>query len=150
SNSLTDLAHRIKAEHIAVKTALNESVAHAMDAGDLLIEAKDQVKHGEWLPWLKDHCTISKRTAQLYMKMAENRAMIEKEQKRNDVAHLSLNEAAALCVLGGRIEKVMDFARRAESGENLVDLCIEKGFGYIKDEDYNPFHGRSEAEIREW
>jgi hypothetical protein len=63
---------------------------------------------------------------------------------------LTLNEAAALCVLAGRIEKLMDFARRAESGEELVDLCVENGFGYIKDEDYNPYYGRSDAEIREW
>jgi hypothetical protein len=62
-NSLPDLAARIKAEHEAVSTALKESVRHAIAAGELLIEAKDRLKHGEWLPWLKDHCTISERTA---------------------------------------------------------------------------------------
>jgi hypothetical protein len=152
SNSLADLAARINAEHEATVKALRQSVQHAMNAGDLLIEAKKQLKHGQWLPWLEQYCALSRRTVQLYMKLAEHREIIEKEQAKSamGVAHLTLNEAAALCVLAGRIEKIMDFARRAESGEELVDLCIEHGFGYIKDESYNPYYGRSDAEIREW
>ena len=53
SNSLADLAGRIKSEHEAVATALKESVRHAIVAGELLIEAKGQVPHGQWLPWLR-------------------------------------------------------------------------------------------------
>ena len=49
SNSLTDLAHRIRAEHEAVGAALKDGLAHAMAAGDILIEAKAQLKHGDWL-----------------------------------------------------------------------------------------------------
>jgi len=45
--------------------ALKNSVRHAIAAGTLLIEAKDKLGHGQWLPWLRDHCTISERTAQL-------------------------------------------------------------------------------------
>jgi|SRR6516165_49317 hypothetical protein len=37
SNSLTDLAARIKAEHQATSNALNESVQHAIKAGELLL-----------------------------------------------------------------------------------------------------------------
>jgi hypothetical protein len=123
-----------------------------MNAGDLLIEAKKQLKHGQWLPWLEQYCALSRRTVQLYMKLAEHREIIEKEQSKcaTGVAHLTLNEAAALCVLAGRIEKIMDFTRRAQSGEEIIDLCVEHGFGYIDDKDYNPFYGRSDAEIREW
>jgi hypothetical protein len=58
-NSLTDLAARIRAEHEAVSKALKESVRHAIAAGELLVEAKGQLGHGRWLPWLRDHCTIS-------------------------------------------------------------------------------------------
>ena len=69
---------------------------HAMAAGDLLIEAKAQLKHGQWLPWLAKHCVISERTAQLYVKLAKKRTTIEKEQIRNDVADLTLNEERGL------------------------------------------------------
>lgn len=88
SNSLTNLAVRIVAEHQAVSTALKDSVRHAITAGELLIEAKAQVPRGQWLPWLRDHCTLSERTAQLYMRVAKNRERIE-DQIRNDVADLS-------------------------------------------------------------
>jgi hypothetical protein len=49
SNSLPDLAARIRVEHEATATALKTSVGHAMAAGELLIEAKALLKHGEWL-----------------------------------------------------------------------------------------------------
>jgi hypothetical protein len=42
-------------------------------AGDMLNEAKHQIKlnkHARWLPWLKEHCGIPERTAQLYMRLA--------------------------------------------------------------------------------
>jgi hypothetical protein len=67
SNSLADLAGRIQNEHKAVSTSLKESVAHAMAAGDLLIEAKAQLDHGQWLPWLRDHCKVFERMAQRYI-----------------------------------------------------------------------------------
>jgi Protein of unknown function (DUF3102) len=80
SNSLAELAARIVAEHTAIRGLLSESVVHAMGAGDLLIEAKSQLKHGQWLPWLRDHCHISERTAQLYMRCAKNRARSRSKQ----------------------------------------------------------------------
>src|SRR5262249_16307953 len=95
SNSLTDLAASIKSEHEAVSTRVSDSVRHGIGGGELLVEAKTQLKHGQWLPWLQDHCTISERTAQLYMRCAKNREAIE-DQIRNGVADLSLNEAAAM------------------------------------------------------
>jgi hypothetical protein len=53
SNSLADLRERLKAEHTAAAGALKSSLRHAMAAGDILIEAKEQLKHGHWLPWLQ-------------------------------------------------------------------------------------------------
>jgi hypothetical protein len=70
SNSLTDLAHRIKAEHEASVGAFKRGIEHAVACGRLLIEARDQIKHGEWLPWLKDHCGVPERSARRYMELA--------------------------------------------------------------------------------
>jgi hypothetical protein len=55
SNSLADLAARIKNEPRAAADTLKASVRHGIAAGDLLIEAKAQLKHGQWLPWLRDY-----------------------------------------------------------------------------------------------
>jgi hypothetical protein len=81
---------------------------------------------------------MSSRSGQLYMQLTKHREIIEKEQAKSamGVADLTLSEAAALCVLAGRLERLMDFAKRAEgiNGEDLIKLCIEQGFSVIKDE----------------
>lgn len=95
SNSLADLAARIRTYHEATVEALKHSVEHAMSAGDCLIEAK--VKHGEWLPWLQDHCRITERTAQRYMRLSRNRGTIE--AKYDIMSDLTINSALALLTI---------------------------------------------------
>jgi phage N-6-adenine-methyltransferase len=91
---LADLAARIKIEHEAYGAAARKGVEHAMAAGDLLLEAKAQLgRHGQWLPWLKEHCALSERTAQLYMRLARKRSEIE--GKYESVADLTLRAAAS-------------------------------------------------------
>jgi DNA N-6-adenine-methyltransferase (Dam)/Protein of unknown function (DUF3102) len=102
SNSLHLLAERIREEHSAAEVAKGAAVVaarkgieHALVAGDLLIEAKAQIPHGHWLPWLAENCpTVSERMAQHYMRLARNRVELEAE-KRN-VSDLSLREAVRL------------------------------------------------------
>jgi len=150
SNSLTDLAARIVAAHQAVSTALKDSVQHAITAGELLIEAKDKVGgHGNWLPWLRDHCTISERTAQLYMRCARNREAIE-DQIRNGVADLSLNEAAAMLMLSSDVRKLFALTQTMESlqGEELIKFCADNDIATLT----NPFGARdpTDQEYVEW
>jgi hypothetical protein len=90
SNSLTDLAARIKTEHEIVEKHLRKGVERAVEAGKLLIEAKAQLKHGQWLPWLRDHCGIPDRTARHYMRLAKHEAEI------GNLADLTLEQAVAL------------------------------------------------------
>jgi hypothetical protein len=152
SNSLVDLAARIRAEHQATSDALKKGAEHAMAAGDLLIEAKSKVPHGRWLPWLEKHCSMSERTAQLYMRTAKNRVLIE-TQIRNGVADLSLNEAAALLMLTSDVKQLLLFAHQVQSigdPEELIRVCVENGIGVIQDSGYDPASGRTEEEVREW
>jgi hypothetical protein len=46
SVALADLAARIRQEHAAVIIAARTTLQHALNAGDLLIAAKEQVAHG--------------------------------------------------------------------------------------------------------
>jgi hypothetical protein len=95
SVSLADLAARIRAEHEGVRSAIKRGIEHALKAGELLIEAKKRLdQHGQWMPWLRDHCAMSYRTAALYMRLAKNRETIEAQIAT--VANLSLNDAAVL------------------------------------------------------
>ena len=152
SNSLADLAARIRAFHQATTESLRRSVENAMACGDLLIEAKAQLKHGQWLPWLRDYCLISERTAQLYMRTAKNRSTIEAMAKSATVADLTLNETAALLMMSSDVRKLLNFAKEAEGlpGDALVELCIANDIAVISDPSYNMFSDRSEAEKLDW
>ena len=84
---------------------------------------------------------MSERTVQLYIKLAKHRAVIEKEMANPQWAcGFDLNEAAALCVLAGRIEKLIEFAKRAETStpDDLIELCTQLGFGVITDDALRP------------
>jgi Protein of unknown function (DUF3102) len=91
---LAALAAGIRAEHQATAASLRRGLEHAMAAGELLIEARALLKHGEWLPWLRDHCALSDRTARLYTRLARNRPEIERQI--GNVADLSVRGAVAL------------------------------------------------------
>ena len=66
-NRLPVLATEINAEHEAALSAISRGMAHALKAGDLLLEAKVAVRHGQWAAWLAKSTNLSERTAQRYM-----------------------------------------------------------------------------------
>lgn len=87
---LSQLAKRINREHAACERALKDGLQHAVEAGKLLIEAKKQCEHGKWLPWIKESCEFSARTAQGYMRVS-NKLIEDGNAQR--VAHLSYRQA---------------------------------------------------------
>lgn len=123
--SLADLAARIRDKHQAAAAALKNAVAHAISAGNLLLEAKKQMNHGEWLPWLQDNCDIPERTAQAYMRLA--RMPLE---KRNAVADLPLREA--LSAIRSRERSLADAAaREAAPRPGPAQLCTTTSAGEV-------------------
>jgi hypothetical protein len=87
------LAKRINACHRQVEITGHQTLKYARDAGRLLLEAKEQVAHGEWQEWVRDNCQFALRTAQAYMSVA--RRWPELEAKTQRVARLSLRRAIA-------------------------------------------------------
>ena len=71
-----------------LQAALRREAEEVINIGNLLVEAKEQVKHGEWLPWLKANFGLSIRSAQNYMAVARFAA------KYATVAHLRLRPSA--------------------------------------------------------
>ena len=71
-NRLAVLAAEIREADGRFKRATLEAAVTAIEIGNLLIEAKSLVKHGQWLPWLRDHAAIGERSAQLYMRLARS------------------------------------------------------------------------------
>lgn len=70
--SLDDLAGQINVEHGLAETAMHDSLMHARRAGEFLRQAKAKIQHGAWLSWLRANCKVTVRTAQRYMRLAEN------------------------------------------------------------------------------
>jgi hypothetical protein len=89
--SLGKLAERINEEHRACETAANTALSHAMSAGELMTEAKEQLSHGAFGPWLAENFAGSGRTARAYMRVYFRRE--ELEAKRQSSATLSLDGA---------------------------------------------------------
>jgi Protein of unknown function (DUF3102) len=73
---LSELTEEVKQEIRRADESWRYAVGHAIRAGELLIEAKRLVKHGEWPPWLEASFSGSDRTARLYMRFASNRQQI--------------------------------------------------------------------------
>lgn len=91
---LAALADRINAAHNAAESAARSTVEHAANAGRLLIEVKDLLWHGEFLPWLEKNTKVSPRQSQRYMKLAKNWPAIE--GKYDAASHLTIDGALRL------------------------------------------------------
>lgn len=95
--SLKVLAKDIESYHQAAHRAARVAIDHALRCGEMLLEAKAKVAHGEWLPWLAANTTIGARQAQNYMRLARNKPEIEARKCAMD-SYLTLREAVALIV----------------------------------------------------
>jgi CBS domain-containing protein len=88
-----ELRHEVEQSEHHWQTA----VGHAIRAGELLTEAKAQVEHGEWLPWLEANFPGSERTARNYMRLGRESAT---------VADLPTVREALAVVTAPRVEEV--------------------------------------------
>jgi Protein of unknown function (DUF3102) len=77
SAPLSSLAAQIRTFHQAVQDAALTALAHAMDCGDVLAEAKACAPVKGWNKWLRSECFMGASTARLYMQLAKHRAEIE-------------------------------------------------------------------------
>jgi hypothetical protein len=91
---LSKLATKITSAHEAFESAHRKCLERARECGQLLIEAKSQLKHGGWLAWLKATFSFSVRTAQYYIKVAER--WDDLVGKNATVAYLTLKSAIDL------------------------------------------------------
>jgi hypothetical protein len=62
---------------------------HYRRAGEMLLEAKEQIAHGEWGPWLKRNFALSHTTATTYMRLVtiQNKSRISKSATLSEIVH---------------------------------------------------------------
>jgi hypothetical protein len=156
--NLADLALRIRAAHDGVQAAARISIEHALTAGDLLIQAKKQLKHGQWLPWLEQHCKISDRTAQRYIQLARHRSLLEANP--SSVADLTLQGALELIsaprTSAGPSEGNPRRMRRmwseanAETRRQFADAVGREVFDYCSPDAREAILDRSRRQVMRW
>jgi hypothetical protein len=120
--TLADLAARANVEHHAYETTQRAALAHAIAAGEALIEAKRLAGHGRWLPWIEANCDFGERTARRYMLLARNRSHL------SDLPSVT----AALARLANRSE-----AMAIDEPRIVYDVRCERGHP-----DFEDPHGR--------
>jgi site-specific DNA-methyltransferase (adenine-specific) len=108
---LSILAVEIMAAHAEAERAARRSIEAMIEAGEKLIEAKDLVDHGQWGPWLKQHCRIPRSTVTLYMDIARNREVLEIA----NVSNLSVRAAKDL-IAEAKLKEWRAQQREAASG----------------------------------
>jgi hypothetical protein len=120
SNSLADLAARIRDEHEACAFSLKRGFEHAVAAGRLLIEAKAQLKHGRWREWLRDNCPATERTAQAYMQVARAFNALGDDAKSATVADLSFREALQNLSVAGDLAEAAEGRDHADAWRRAI------------------------------
>ena len=68
-NKLTNIATKINGKQDVLESSMKSTLMTAWEMGELLIDAKALVKHGEWAGWLKDNVAVKPSQCKNYMKL---------------------------------------------------------------------------------
>jgi hypothetical protein len=117
--SLPELVTALNNEHKQVKECVIKGAQHAVRAGELLWQAKRKVAHGQWLEWIAVNCEFAERTAQLYMKLADDLPQLANPQR---IADLSLTGAIKMIEgLKGPDENPIPKGRSSKRTDKLTE-----------------------------
>ena len=118
-DNLAAITFRIRAAHEAVGLAAQDMLAHAMAAGDALMEARKQIPHGRWKAWLNQECELCVRTGRRYIQLAKARPLFESTNRSRTT---DLTIAGALRLLGNsQRSKTADTEPKARSSLSSAD-----------------------------
>ncbi|GAF85079.1 unnamed protein product, partial [marine sediment metagenome] len=117
---LSKLANDINEQHQLADEQLQSGLAHALNCGAMLKEAKSHVPHGQWQAWVADNCNFIPRTAQLYMRAVDRYPSVA--SKAQNIALLTLGD-----VIGTTAEPRPDKPVAASPAESRT-----KADGFLK------------------
>lgn len=89
-----------------------------LEIGKRLIEAKEQLRHGEWENWLEEKVDFSARTARRFMQIAEN-------YDKTDTGVLSLGVRKALALLALPDSEREDFVSEKHDVDGVEKTVVE-------------------------
>jgi len=126
SDTLATLAESINAEHDAALQAARSAIEHARRCGQLLIDAKAKIGHGDFLAWIKANCRVGDRQARNYMRLAEHwDRIVGKTEPGSD-----LTIKRALRLIGKREPTFTDLDKQIKAaGDEAAEIVHKLGDG---------------------
>jgi hypothetical protein len=85
-------------QHLLAVESAQQALVHALNAGRLLIEQKDNLDHGVFVDWVTTSLPFSTRTAQNYMRLARNETELNDsniDQLTDAYTHLGIKKKTA-------------------------------------------------------
>lgn len=86
--NLTDAAEQINHHHRLATDHASKAINHAVTIGNLLLEVKAQLPHGEYTPWIETHLEVSPRQARRYVDAALGKTISPRQIKSDTVSVL--------------------------------------------------------------
>jgi hypothetical protein len=140
-----------------IKAVMKRRTADIIKLGGLLCEAKvklkEQVGHGEWLPWLNREFSLSERSAQRYMKVYDLAV------KYDTVADLNISPSALYLLIDEDFAPVVDACVRLSREKRVGTMDVWERYRLNRNEarEQNtawitrpePRHGPTAAEKKE-
>jgi len=131
------LVDEINREHELSLECLRSSYYHALRVGELLLQVKNKLLHGDFIKWINANCKFTERSAQNYMKLYKYRELVEQEKTKRvsfleleaGVESISVNEALAIIhdhelqkVISKRIERAVARAKEQVAEQKKAKL----------------------------
>jgi Protein of unknown function (DUF3102) len=109
-----------------IRIALKRKTDDVITLGGLLKEAKAQLKHGEWLPWLEKKFSLSETTARRYVKAHEFAR--SKIAKSANLEHLKLHVSALYLLCEGQLARRTTGSRlkRVDFAPEVIEAVLEE------------------------
>ena len=108
--------------HNEITESLKTSLEKAILIGQLLIEQKEKLKHGEFTSWIKENLPFTGRTARNYIKLFNNKDMLITERVSDLTAAYKL-----LSTPPSRLEENKRWAYNNVPAEELISQLPEEG-----------------------
>jgi N6-adenosine-specific RNA methylase IME4 len=122
--SLEAISAEINELHAALWAIGTTSIEKAIRVGELLAEAKAQLQHGKWLPWLEANVEFNRQTAANYLRIYTRRLEFENVQ---GIVHLT-DAYALLAKDADKQQKAQTRAkRRADFQQRLLLGGLQNG-----------------------
>ena len=78
-NLQKNITQQLNELHLEIEQSSKATILKAIEAGELLNQVKDSLKHGEFTDWVKMNVTFDIRTAQRYMKAFNKRHLLKND-----------------------------------------------------------------------